>query len=194
MTITLHRKILVSSSVAVLLLLGLIICQSLAGKASQALALVSDSASNSAQISQQQLPKTAQQEPLGNQCCRGSDGGNHRNHYNRMYNLNTIETISGEVVSMDKFTPMGGMSQGVHLILETDQETISVHLGPRWYIENQDIGIEPKDIIEVKGSRVNFAEQPGIIAAQVKKGEATLILRDDNGVPAWSGWRRHQVN
>ena len=28
------------------------------------------------------------------------------------------------------------------------------------------------------------------IAGEVKKGDEILELRDDNGFPAWSGWRR----
>ena len=47
---------------------------------------------------------------------------------------------------MDKITPMKGMSQGVHMILKPDKETISIHLGPSWYIENQDIKIDPKPL------------------------------------------------
>ncbi len=63
-------------------------------------------------------------------------------------------------------------------------------MGPGWFIENQDIKIEPKDKVEVKGSRITFEGTPAIIAAEVKKGDDILILRDENGFPAWSGWRR----
>jgi len=83
-----------------------------------------------------------------------------------------------------------GMSYGVHILLKTAKETISVHLGPGWYIDNQDIKIVPKDKIEVKGSRVSFEGKPALIAAEVKKGDEVLMLRDSNGFPAWSGWRR----
>jgi len=107
-----------------------------------------------------------------------------------MYNPKTAETISGEVVSVDKFTPLKGMSYGVHLTVKTDKETISVHLGPAWYIENQDVKIEPKDKIQVKGSRITFDGKPAIIAAEVKKGQEVLRLRDENGFPVWSGWGR----
>ncbi|BCL39956.1 hypothetical protein NSMS1_64030 (plasmid) [Nostoc sp. MS1] len=47
--------------------------------------------------------------------------------------------------------------------------TQKVHLVPSWYIENQDIKIQSRDKIQVKGSRINFARQPIIIAAEVKK-------------------------
>jgi hypothetical protein len=121
---------------------------------------------------------------------KGSGGWGMGSTYNRMYNAKTVETVSGEVVSVDRVAPMKGMSYGVHLMLKTDKETISVHLGPGWYIENQDIRIEPKDNIEVKGSRITFEGKPAIIAAEVKKGDEVLKIRDENGLPFWSGWRR----
>ena len=82
------------------------------------------------------------------------------------------------------------MNPGIHAVVKTDEEMISVHLGPEWYIENQDISINPKDKIEVKGSRITFEGKPAIIAAEVKKGDEVLTLRDASGFPAWSGWRR----
>jgi hypothetical protein len=48
------------------------------------------------------------------------------------------------------------------------------------------------DKIEVKGSRISFGGKPAIIAAEVRKGSAALMLRDPNGVPAWAGWRRRE--
>lgn len=108
-----------------------------------------------------------------------------------MYDTKTVETIAGEVVSVWKITPTKGMAYGVHLIVKTDKEAVSVHLEPGWYIENQDIKIKPKDKIEVKGSRITFEGKPAIIAAKVIRGGEILKLRDENGFPVWSGWRRH---
>jgi len=121
---------------------------------------------------------------------RGSGGWGMGSQYNRMYDPKTVGTISGEVISVDMITPMKGMSQGVHLTLKTDKEIISVHLGPWWYIENRDIRIEPKDKIEVAGSRITYQGKPAIIAAKVKKGDEVLKLRDENGLPVWAGWRK----
>ncbi|MBI4847843.1 MAG: DNA-binding protein [Nitrospirae bacterium] len=121
---------------------------------------------------------------------RGSGGWGMGSAYGKMYNPQTVETLSGEVVSVDKITPMKGMNYGVHLTVKTDKETISVHLGPGWFMENQDMKIEPKDRIDVKGSRITFQEKPALIAAEVTKGDETLKLRDENGFPVWSGWRR----
>jgi len=121
---------------------------------------------------------------------KGSGGWGMEGQYGRMYDPKTVETITGEVTGVQRITPMKGMSYGVHLIVKTDKETLPVHLGPVWYIENQDIKIQPKDKIEVKGSRIAFQGKPAIIAAEVKKGDEILQLRNENGFPAWSGWRQ----
>jgi hypothetical protein len=121
---------------------------------------------------------------------RGSGGWEMGGTYQRMYNPATVETVTGEVISVDRITPMKGMGAGIHLQLKTEKETISVHLGPAWYIERLDARIEKGDKIEAKGSRVTVAGKPAIIAAEVKKGDALLKLRDDSGIPAWAGWRR----
>jgi len=107
-----------------------------------------------------------------------------------MYDSKTVETVRGEVVSVDTITPAKGMSYGIHLTLKTGTETVSVHLGPAWYIENQDVKIEPKDAVEISGSRITFEGKPAILASVVKKGSEMLLLRDENGIPVWSGWRK----
>jgi hypothetical protein len=121
---------------------------------------------------------------------RGSGGWGPGSPYDRMYDPKAVETISGEVASISRITPRKGMASGIHVNLKTDKETVSVHLGPVWYLENQDVKIEAKDKIEVKGSRISFGGKPAIIAMEVKKGDEVLKLRDDNGFPVWSGWRR----
>jgi len=117
---------------------------------------------------------------LGSPCCKTDNTG-------------AFVTISGEVVSVDKITPMAGIFYGIHLMVKTDKETLSVHLGPEWYIENQDVTIEPKDIVEIKGSRNKFHTTPDIIAYEIRKGSETLVLRDEIGCPVWIGWKRQSV-
>jgi hypothetical protein len=107
--------------------------------------------------------------------------------YSRMYDPKTVETLSGEVVQLDKFTPGRKMSYGVHFTLKTEKETVPVHLGPSWYLEKQAVTIAPGDKVEVTGSRITYQGKPAIIAAEVKKGGQVLKLRDATGVPAWAG-------
>lgn len=121
---------------------------------------------------------------------RGMGGWGAGSKYGRMYNPQTVETVSGEVVKVEKIKPIRGMSYGIHLILKTDSGEIPVHLGPAWYLDNQDIAVSQGDKVEVKGSKVEFNGKPAIIAAEVKKGDKVLKLRDENGYPAWAGQRR----
>lgn len=121
---------------------------------------------------------------------KGGGGWGMGSHYGRMYDPKTVETISGVVEKVEKITPMKGMSYGVHVVVKTGKETIDVHLGPGWYIENQDVKLMPGDKVEVTGSRITFQDKPAIIAAEVKKGDEILKLRDENGFPAWAGWRQ----
>jgi hypothetical protein len=121
---------------------------------------------------------------------KGSGGWGMGTAYGRLYNTKTVETISGEVISVDEITPMRGMSYGVHMTVKTKKGMLSVHVGPGWFIEKQGIKIAPKDKVEIKGSRIIFDGKPAIIAAEIRKGDEIIKLRDENGYPVWSGWRR----
>lgn len=126
------------------------------------------------------------QSGSGGGCCWGMG-----NQSQQMYDPATVETIRGEVVSRNTITPTGRMSGGIHLQVRTQGgETITVHLGPAWYLDDQPIQVELNDTIEVRGSRITFNEQPILIAAEVRKGDQVLTLRDDAGIPVWAGWGR----
>lgn len=118
---------------------------------------------------------------------QGSDGWGMNGSYCGMYNTGTIETLTGEILSVNKFTPLKGMSHGVHIMLKTDKEIIPVHLGPLWYIEKQDFKLETKEKIKVKGSVIIFEDKKTVMATEVIKGDTILRLWDEKGRPAWSG-------
>ena len=119
----------------------------------------------------------------------GSGGWGPGSGYQKMFDQKSVESINGEVMSIGTFTPRRRMSGGVHLNLKTDKETISVHLGPSWYLENQDVKIQKGDKIAVTGSRMTYNGAPALIATQVRKGSDVLKLRDADGYPVWAGWR-----
>ncbi len=83
---------------------------------------------------------------------------------------------------------MRGMGYGVIIIVRTEKEVVPVHLGPVWYIERLDCRILTRDRLEIKGSRIFLNDKPAFIAAEIKKGDQFLILRDNLGVPVWTGW------
>jgi len=116
----------------------------------------------------------------------GGGGWGPGTSYNRMFNPQTVESLSGEVERVEMFTPRKGMSQGVHLVLKTEKGSLPVHLGPSWYMDKQGLKFEKGDKVQVTGSRITFNKKPAIIASEVKKGDQVLKLRDETGTPAWS--------
>jgi hypothetical protein len=120
----------------------------------------------------------------------GSGGWGQGSNYVRLYDPKTVATISGEVTAVEYFSPGKGVRQGIHINVKSGEETISVHLGPSWFLENQDLKINLKDNVEIKGSKITFNGKPAMIAATVKKGDETLELRDENGIPSWAGGHR----
>ncbi|MBI5442802.1 MAG: DNA-binding protein [Deltaproteobacteria bacterium] len=121
---------------------------------------------------------------------RGPGGWGAEEPFCRLYDPNRLETLRGEVLRVQRVTPLNGMSLGIALLLADGKKTIPVHLGPLWSLDHQEIRIAPSDKVEVRGSRVLLRGRPAILAALVIKGERVLRLRDEDGLPVWSGWRR----
>jgi len=124
----------------------------------------------------------------GNWGGRGSGGWGTGTPYQGLYNPANVETFSGEVVGLEQTTPMKRMNQGLALVVKTEKETVTVHLGPTWYLERLDTKIAVGDQVEIKGVRTILAGKPVVIAAEVTKGDNVLTLRDATGVPVWAGW------
>lgn len=108
----------------------------------------------------------------------------------RFYNPETVVTVSGEVQNVETRT-FGPSGFGLLVLsLKTDKETISVNVGPEQYVSSQGFKFEKGDKIQVKGSKVEIRGENVILAAEIKKGDKILKLRDENGMPLWGGPRR----
>lgn len=107
--------------------------------------------------------------------------------YGRRYDSSTVETVQGQVIEVGEFTGRRAPGRGVHLRLQTDRETIAVHLGPAYYVDFQEPKIEVGDRVTVTGSRIEYDGAPAILAATVEADAGILKLRDEMGVPRWSG-------
>jgi len=81
------------------------------------------------------------------------------------------------------------MYYGIHLIVKTEEETLSVGLGPGGYMESRGIRFMPDDKVEIKGHRIYDRGEAAIVTSEVKKGGELLKLRDDSGLPFWRGRR-----
>ncbi len=124
-----------------------------------------------------------------NGCGRGMDRGG---GFSRMYDPSRAEIVKGQVVSLEQVAPQRGRGNGggVGLKVNTGAETLFVHLGPQWFIDKQGVKIAAGDTVEIKGVKAVRRGQDVFIAAEVKRGQDGLKLRDENGVPAWAGCRR----
>ncbi len=108
--------------------------------------------------------------------------------WGRLYNPETVETLKGEIVSVEILTAGRMDIPGrVILNLKTAKETVMVYVGPEWYVEEQGVKLVAGDQVEVKGSRVTMEGKPYIIPNYVKKNDRMLNLRDDQGIPLWAG-------
>jgi len=123
---------------------------------------------------------------------RGSGGWGPGTPYYQLYDPQKEETLAGEVVRIEQSVPMRRMSQGIVLVVKSDKETIAVHLGPSWFIERLDTKINTGDKLEIIGVRTEIGGKPALLAGEVKKGDAVLLLRDEQGVPVWAGWGRRR--
>ncbi len=116
----------------------------------------------------------------------GGQGWGAKSAYGKLFDPSTLENVTGEVLSVERFTPFRQMGYGLLVVLKTPTQTIDVHVGPGWFVAEQDFEIAPGDRITVRGSRILFQDGPAIIATEVRHGDRILKLRTDTGQPIWS--------
>jgi hypothetical protein len=103
-----------------------------------------------------------------------------------LYNPQTVETVSGVVVSVPATKGQEGFPEPARLILDTGAGKIPVVLGPAWFVAQQGLKIAPLDKIAVTGSRITIKGKPALVAAEIKKGGQVMELRDkQTGAPRW---------
>lgn len=106
------------------------------------------------------------------------------------YDLATVQTVSGTITAVDTLPSPRGVGGGLHVELQTAEKTLSVHLGPRTYLEAKSLTLAVGDRITVTGSLVSYQGAPALLAASVTRGTLTVQMRDSTGVPLWAGVRR----
>jgi len=105
------------------------------------------------------------------------------------YNPERVTTVKGQVKRLGGYGMTGWrVAQGMHppgLVLKTDEESITVDLGPPWFINQQAFTLKEGDYLEVTGSKIATDHQTVILAAEVTKDGKTLKLRNEKGLPLW---------
>lgn len=101
---------------------------------------------------------------------------------------NTMDTVKGTVDSIDT------TQTDVNLTIMNDMgQSTTVILGPKSFLKEMNFTVKKGDTIEVIGTPTTKDGKNAITAYQLKKGETTLMLRDENGQPLWSGRGQSQM-
>ena len=112
--------------------------------------------------------------------------------YKKIFDAKTIKTISGQVIKIDQVPEFGFGLQMRLTVLIDKKDMLPVYLGPAFYIlgPRQAKHLKLGDTVTVSGSRVTVKGEPLMIAMTVKRGNEVLRLRDQEGLPAWIGWKK----
>ncbi len=100
------------------------------------------------------------------------------------YDLNTVVTVSGRVeVGPDP------EASPVTVTVTAGSEALVVVLGPRWYLQHDDLDWPAGSAVTVRGSKAQGRDGLTYLLAERVDlpGVGQLVLRSDTGRPAWSG-------
>jgi hypothetical protein len=111
--------------------------------------------------------------------------------YNKLYDLDEWDKWKGHVIGFKEVTPMPGMSPGFAMIIrdKTDSdEIITVHIGPKAYVDSVGHGFRKGDKVTVRGVWAEIEGKDVFIASKVKKGDyySFKIRRSKDGAPYWA--------
>jgi sporulation protein YlmC with PRC-barrel domain len=107
--------------------------------------------------------------------------------YNKKFDAGKVTTVSGTIDSIGTFRPANNAIDGIRLQIKGDDGKIqTVQLGPRPYMDRQDIDFHYGDKVTVTGSTGDINGRSVIIASKIQNGDKTVELRDAQGKPKWN--------
>lgn len=101
------------------------------------------------------------------------------------YDKSTETTLTGEVTEV--LDQEHGAGMGLHLTVEANSQLYDIALGPASWVEQQGFEFQKGDKVEITGSDVQLKEQHLLLAREITKDGKVLKLRDEDGLPLWSG-------
>lgn len=105
----------------------------------------------------------------------------------RHYDPKTEVTVTGTISDVQEVSGVRKGWTGTHLIVKTDAGDTDVHVGPSSYVAGKQFSFAKGDAVEVVGSKVTMAGKEVVLAREITRGGKTLVLRNSQGIPEWSG-------
>jgi len=90
---------------------------------------------------------------------------------------------------IEEIRQVAGPFEGTHLVVKTESKTVLVHVAPADFLKEIDTAFNKGEEIEVVGCKAPDASEEEILAREITVGQNTTTLRDEKGVPVWSGWK-----
>ena len=116
----------------------------------------------------------------------GNDLGKSGLDFNKGYDVNTVTTVSGRVVS----SPRTDKNEHVFVEVKAGGEIISLSLGPKSFWEKKEIALHPNDDITAKGSKAQGKDGKTYLMVQKLTNRTTggqSVVRDERWGSAGSG-------
>lgn len=100
------------------------------------------------------------------------------------YDRNTVVTLTGRVAASPD-----PASDPVTMELLVGTEKVTLVLGPRWYLQDDDLYWQTGSTVTVRGSKAQGKDGRTYLLTQSinTPGSGQMILRNENGRPGWSG-------
>lgn len=91
--------------------------------------------------------------------------------------------------TVEEVKEVPGEFEGTRLVVKSGDKTTVVRLAPAQFLKEIDCWIKVGDQVEVVGAKVVGSSEDEVLAREVTFGNNTMVLRDQKGVPIWTGWK-----
>ncbi len=98
-----------------------------------------------------------------------------------------VTKITGQVESLSSQPGPGGQVMVQTAVLKTASGSVTIFMGPVWYVNEQKFPLKVGDTWEVTAHQRAMGQRPGLVAREVRTGQNVLRLRNDQGQPLWRG-------
>jgi hypothetical protein len=119
----------------------------------------------------------------------GEEKGGSGLDFEHGYDLNTVTTVKGKVISVESADGSGPVT----ITMARGEEIIHAVAAPKWFWFDRGISIKPGDELKVVGAKAQGKDGEMYVIsreiANITSGEETII-RDKSGRPAWKGGGR----